>query len=148
MKAKIILKNKKNYNGEDIADIFVQSSNKLKSINCPIKMNSRSIDEFLLIFLVCATANGISKFNKIGELRNKETDRLKFANNFLNKIGVRTKITNNNFKIYGNPNLKLNKTSNSSNYSDLIDYFDKYEAFCFDLSLDSVLKGELKFKFN
>ena len=43
--------------------------------------------------------------------------------------------------------LKLNKTSNSSNYSDLIDYFDKYEAFCFDLSLDSVLKGELKFNY-
>jgi len=110
MKAKIILKNKKNYNGENIADIFVQSSNKLKSINCPLKMNSRSIDEFLLIFLTCATANGVSKFNKIGELRNKETDRLKFANNFLNKMGVRTKITNNSFKIYGNPNLKLNKT--------------------------------------
>ena len=110
MKAKIILKNKKNYNGEDIADIYVKNSNKLKSINCPLKMNSRSIDEFLLIFLACASANGVSKFNKIGELRNKETDRLKFANNFLNKMGVKTKITNNSFKIYGNPNLKLNKT--------------------------------------
>ena len=32
-------------------------------------MNSRSIDEFLLIFLVCAKANGVSKFNKIGELK-------------------------------------------------------------------------------
>ena len=123
MKAKIILKNKKNYNGEDIADIFVQSSNKLKSINCPLKMNSRSIDEFLLIFLTCATANGVSKFNKIDELRNKETDRLKFANNFLNKMGVRTKITNNSFKIYGNPNLKLNKTYK-------IEKFDKDHRAC------------------
>jgi len=123
MKAKIILKNKKNYNGEDIADIFVQSSNKLKSINCPLKMNSRSIDEFLLIFLTCATANGVSKFNKIGELRNKETDRLKFANNFLNKMGVRTKITNNSFKIYGNPNLKLNKKYK-------IEKFDKDHRAC------------------
>ena len=55
-------------------------------------MNSRSIDEFLLIFLVCAVANGVSKFNKIGELRNKETDRLKFANTFLNNIGIKTKL--------------------------------------------------------
>ena len=77
----------------------------------------------MLIFLTCATANGVSKFNKIGELRNKETDRLKFANNFLNKMGVRTKITNNSFKIYGNPNLKLNKTYK-------IEKFDKDHRAC------------------
>ncbi len=110
MKAKISLKNKKNYNGESVADIFVKSSSKLKSINCPFKMNSRSIDEFLLIFLVCAKANGVSKFINIGELRNKETDRLKFANNFLNRIGIKTEVTKDSLKIYGNPNLKLNKT--------------------------------------
>ncbi len=116
MKAKISLKNKKNYNGEDVADIFIKSSNNLQSINCPLEMNSRSIDEFLLIFLVCSKANGVSKFNKIGELRNKETDRLKFANNFLNKIGIKTKIKKNSFMIYGNPNLKLNKTYKIENF--------------------------------
>mgnify|MGYP001809309243 CR=1 FL=1 len=99
MRAKITLKNKKKYNGEDIADIFVKSSSNLKSINCPIKMNSRSIDEFLLIFLVCAVAKGVSKFNNIGELRNKETDRLKFANNFLNRIGIKTIVTKDSLNI-------------------------------------------------
>ena len=79
-------------------------------------MNSRSIDEFLLIFLVCAVANGVSKFNKIGELRNKETDRWKFAKTFLNNIGIKTKITKDSFKIYGNPNLKLNKTYKIKNF--------------------------------
>ena len=29
----------------------------------------------------------------------------------------------------------------------LVDYFDKYQAFCFDLSADSVLKGELNFTY-
>ena len=29
----------------------------------------------------------------------------------------------------------------------LIEYFDKYQAFCFDLSLDSVLRGNLNFKY-
>ena len=29
----------------------------------------------------------------------------------------------------------------------LIEYFDKYQAFCVDLSLDSVLKGNLNFKY-
>ena len=79
-------------------------------------MNSRSIDEFLLIFLVCSVANGISKFSKIGELRNKETDRLKFANIFLNKIGIKTKVTKDSFKIYGNPNLILSKTYKIENF--------------------------------
>ena len=28
---------------------------------------------------------------------------------------------------------------------DLVDYFDKYESFCFDLDDDSILQGELNF---
>ena len=42
------------------------------------------------------------------------------------------------------------KTSNMKNITintGLIEYFDKYEAFCFDLSPDSVLKGKLKFDY-
>ena len=35
---------------------------------------------------------------------------------------------------------------NPSNLA-LINYFNKYEAFCFDLTPDSVLKGELNFKY-
>ena len=110
MKGKINLKNIKNNMGEKVADIVVQSTDNLKSINCPINMNSRSIDEFLLIFLVASQAKGISKFKKIEELRNKETDRLSFGNNLLNKIGIKTKMTQDSIKIYGNPDLKLKDT--------------------------------------
>jgi len=28
---------------------------------------------------------------------------------------------------------------------ELIDYFEKYKSFCFDLSADSILQGELNF---
>ena len=41
--------------------------------------------------------------------------------------------------------LELNNTKNTIINKGLIDYFNKYEAFCFDLTPDSVLKGELKF---
>ena len=44
--------------------------------------------------------------------------------------------------------LEQNKVKKRSIDSFLMQYFNKYEAFCFDLSPDSVLKGELKFKFN
>ena len=39
---------------------------------------------------------------------------------------------------------KIEKTTISK---DLVNYFDKYQAFCFDLSSNSILRGELKFKF-
>jgi cytochrome b pre-mRNA-processing protein 3 len=40
----------------------------------------------------------------------------------------------------------VDSAKNLDNY-DLIDYFDKYSSFCFDLSSDSVLKGEFNFKY-
>ena len=72
IEAKIILKNKKKYKGELIADIYVKSTMNLKSINCPQKLNSSLIDEFLLIFLVAAKAKGVSFFKNLGELNQKK----------------------------------------------------------------------------
>ena len=43
--------------------------------------------------------------------------------------------------------LTSNYDKKNTNSIDLVEYFDKYQAFCFDLSLDSVLKGELNFKY-
>ena len=56
MGVKIIFQNVKNYKGEKIADIKIESPKFLKSINCPVKFNSGAIDEFLVIFLVAAKA--------------------------------------------------------------------------------------------
>ena len=49
--------------------------------------------------------------------------------------------------IFFNKYLELDKTKNTFNNEDLIEYFDKYEAFCFDLNTNSVLKGELNFNY-
>ena len=43
--------------------------------------------------------------------------------------------------------LDRNKDQKTANNMLLIKYFDKYQAFCFDLSSDSVLQGNLKFNF-
>ena len=108
MNAKISLINTKIYNGEFVGDIIVKSTNNLRSINCPKSLNTKSIDEFLIIFLACAKAKGLSKFSGIGELRNKESDRLKVASKFLKMIGVQVKESKDGLIIYGNPNLELN----------------------------------------
>ena len=62
MGIKIKITNIKYYKGEKIADLLVKSTNNIKAINCPSKLNSTAIDEFLLIFLVAAKAGGISYF--------------------------------------------------------------------------------------
>ena len=103
----IILKNQKFYKGEKIADIKIQSPKSIKSINCPAKFNSGAIDEFLIIFLVAAKANGISYFKNLAELNQKESPRLKWAKTILTKIGIKTITTNDSIKIFGNPNLNI-----------------------------------------
>ena len=107
MNANITFKNKKNYKGELIADIIVKSNKNLIGINCPRKLNSSAIDEFLIIFLAAAKARGISKFTNLGELNNKESPRLDIATDFLKKIGIKFVRHKDNLKIYGNPNIEL-----------------------------------------
>ena len=117
MGAKIVLKNKKNYKGEKIADIHVKSSETLKSINCPCKFNSRAIDEFLIIFLAASKAKGVSYFKNLEELNKKESKRLNWGSKILNIIGVKNKlIKNHGIKIWGQPNLKLKKSYEIKNY--------------------------------
>ena len=116
MGANIKFKKKQKYKGEIIADIFVYSSKKLKAIKCPSKLNSEAIDEFLIIFLVAAKANGISSFKDIGELNQKESPRLKWASKILNIMGIKTITTPSSIKIFGNPNLKINKKIVIKNY--------------------------------
>ena len=107
MNVKIKKKNIRVYKGEKVADLIIQSSKKFKSINCPVKFNSAAIDEFLLIFLVAAKAEGISYFKNLSELNEKESPRLKWGSKILNKMGVKNVLTNKSIKIYGNPNLEI-----------------------------------------
>jgi|TARA_B110000116_G_scaffold171958_1_gene148631 3-phosphoshikimate 1-carboxyvinyltransferase len=109
MGVKIQFKNKKNYKGELIADIITYGAEHLKSINCPSKLNSGAIDEFLVIFLVAAKANGVSYFKDLSELNQKESPRLKWGEKILNEMGIKTITTENSIKIFGNPRLKINK---------------------------------------
>ena len=109
MGASISFSNKKNYKGELIADLNIKSPKVLKSINCPANLNSGAIDEFLVIFLVAAKAKGVSYFKNLDELNKKESPRLKWGSKILNKMGIKTVTTDNSIKIFGNPNLKINK---------------------------------------
>ena len=116
MGAKISLKNKKIYRGEKISDILIKSSSNLKAINCPSKINSSAIDEFLIIFLVAARAKGVSYFRGLSELNQKESPRLNWGSKILNMMGIKTELTKDSIKIYGQPNLKIKKPIVIKNY--------------------------------
>ena len=116
MGAKIKIKSIKKKYGERQADIFVKSQSTLKKINCPPNLNSNLIDEFLIIFLAAAKASGVSSFTNLGELNKKESPRLKLGSKLLNQLGIKTKLTKDSIKIFGNPAISLRKTIDVKNY--------------------------------
>ncbi len=116
MGANIKLKRKKTYKGEKIANIHVKSKENLKAINCPPKLNSSAIDEFLIIFLVAAKSKGISKFKNLGEMNKKESKRLDLGVKFLKSIGIKVDRLKDNINIHGNPNLILYKNFEIKNF--------------------------------
>ena len=116
MNCKIILKNKKIYKGEETADIVVKSSKNIKGISCPSSLNSAAIDEFLVIFLIAAKAKGISTFRNLGELNKKESPRLDIAVDVLKNIGIKVERKKDNIKVFGNPNLEINKNIHIKNF--------------------------------
>ena len=116
MGAKIKIKNIKKRYGEKQADIFVKSQKILRKINCSPSLNSNLIDEFLIIFLAAAKAKGVSNFTNLGELNKKESPRLKLGSKLLNQLGIKTKLTKDSLKIFGNPGIDLKKSIHIKNY--------------------------------
>ena len=108
MNANIKTKNIKRKNGEPVGDIVIKNSY-LKPILCPKILVPSAIDEFPLLFVVASVTDGISKFNGIGELRHKESDRIKSMEIGLNQIGIKTRSTKDSITIYGNSNIELKK---------------------------------------
>ena len=66
--------------------------------------------------MVAAKAKGVSYFKDIGELNKKESPRLKWGSKILNKMGIKTITTDSSIKIFGNPNLEINKKIIIKNY--------------------------------
>jgi len=116
MGVNVVCKNIAIYRGEKIADIYIKSSKHIKPISCPSNLNSSAIDEFLILFLIAAKANGISHFKDLSELNQKESPRLKWGSKILSMMGIKNVVNDSSIKIYGNPNLQINKKIIIKNY--------------------------------
>ena len=100
MGADIKLVNPRSVCNEPIADIQVKSS-KLKPIKLAGDIISRLIDELPILFIACACCNGVSVIEDIGELRHKESDRIKSMEEGLINLGIDVKTTQNSIEITG-----------------------------------------------
>ena len=63
----------------------------------------------VVIWVACSFAKGQSYFRGISELRFKESDRIKIMSQSLKKLGIKTKVTKDTLKIFGNPNPYVRK---------------------------------------
>ena len=58
-------------------------------------------DEYPILFVISALVKGVSTYKGIGDLANKESNRIKEMQKVLEQINVKSKILKDGFKIYG-----------------------------------------------
>ena len=86
MDVRYSLQNVRVSGGEEIADILVEKSN-LRPLTLTAQDLPSMIDELPLIALMCAFADGESCITGAGELRVKESDRIRTTAELINQLG-------------------------------------------------------------
>jgi len=116
--AKISFLNLKRENNEISGDILIRSSN-LVPFKASKKYYVNSTDEYPILFAMAALIRGVSVFEGISDLANKESNRIKEMQNILKQIGVRSISSKDKLKIFGKGHLNAkNKIINVKNLGD------------------------------
>lgn len=105
-------------NAEPVADIVVTGS-QLKGIEVPAELVPLAIDEFPVIFVAAACAEGEFVLRNAKELRVKESDRIDAMANGLKALGVNCKVLEDGIIIRGNPD---NPFPNATTVDSLTDH--------------------------
>jgi 3-phosphoshikimate 1-carboxyvinyltransferase len=105
MGASIELQNEREVSGEPVADILVRSSH-LRGIEIGGDLVPRAIDEFPVLCVAAAYAEGKTIIRDARELRVKETDRIAAMATNLTKAGVDILETEDGMEITGTESLK------------------------------------------
>jgi len=100
MGADITLENERTVGGEPVADIRVRSS-QLKGIDIPPELVPLAIDEFPVLFVAAAVAEGTTVLRGAEELRVKESDRIQVMADALHTLGVEAEPTPDGMIIHG-----------------------------------------------
>ena len=100
MGGNIELKNQRLVAGEKVADLIVEYS-KLKGIDIPSSRAPKMIDEYPILAIAAANAEGITTMNGVAELKVKESNRLGAIADGLQNCGVKIKIGEDSLEITG-----------------------------------------------
>src|SRR5690348_18020846 len=92
MGANIAKANARESGGEPIADLLVRHA-RLHGIEVPIGVVADMIDEFPILFVAAACAEGTTTVRGAQELRVKESDRIAVMATGLRKLGVQVEET-------------------------------------------------------
>ncbi|MFJ7883308.1 bifunctional prephenate dehydrogenase/3-phosphoshikimate 1-carboxyvinyltransferase [Pseudomonas sp. NPDC096917] len=92
MGADITLENQREVGGEPVADLRVRAA-KLKGIDIPEELVPLAIDEFPVLFVAAAVAEGRTVLRGAEELRVKESDRIQVMADGLLTLGVKCEPT-------------------------------------------------------
>ena len=110
--ANIKLKNlRKSLNSGEMIGTIVAKNSSLKPVNCSKELIPSLVDELPIFFVIAALTKGVSKFKSIGDLKNKESDRILESKKLLSQAGIKYKSTEDSIIIYGNSNIEANKKS-------------------------------------
>lgn len=105
MGADISFENKRQTGGEEVADIRVRSS-RLKGVKVPKERAPSMIDEYPVLAVAAAFAEGKTVMEGLAELRVKESDRLSAVANGLKKNGVDCEEGKDFLVVVGDPSAK------------------------------------------
>jgi 3-phosphoshikimate 1-carboxyvinyltransferase len=100
MGADITIANEQVVGGEPVADIRVKSA-RLKGIHIPENLVPLAIDEFPVLFVAAACAQGQTTITGAEELRVKESDRIQVMADGLQALGVDARATDDGMIIQG-----------------------------------------------
>ncbi len=105
MGASIALENERIETGEAVADIRV-AGGLLKGVEVGPEMVARAIDEYPILGVAAALADGVTTFFDIKELRYKESDRIATMTEGLRRLGVSVDEREDSMTIYGSKRLQ------------------------------------------
>jgi len=100
MGANITVTNEREIGGEPVADLIVRSAN-LKGIHIPEDQVPLAIDEFPVLFVAAACAEGETVLTGAEELRVKESDRIQVMADGLQTLGINAQPTADGMIIQG-----------------------------------------------
>lgn len=100
MGADLRLQNPRMFGAEPVADIVARSS-KLRGAAVDPELVSLAIDEFPVLFVAAAAADGLTEFSGIGELRVKESDRIAAMAAGLRALGIRVDESEDGATVHG-----------------------------------------------